>query len=46
MITYALLWYIGVNLAAPTWYFVITGVGFVFKLFSFGLSMYKAGAKK
>ena len=46
MITYALLWYIGVCLAAPTWYFVITGIGFAVKLLSFGLSMYKAGAKK
>ena len=46
MINYVLLWYIGVRLSAPTWYFVVTGIGFACKVFGFGMDMYKAGAKQ
>lgn len=38
-----LLWWIGLQLNAPTWYFVIIGVLLLVQLINFGLTMYKKG---
>lgn len=43
MITAICLAWIGFQLNAPTWYFVLVGVGFFFKLISYGNEMYKKG---
>ncbi len=45
MIGILLLWYIGLRLSVPTWYFVTLGISFVCKIISFGFQMYKLGAE-
>lgn len=44
MITYICLAWLGFKLSAPTWYFVLLGVGFLIKLIKYGIEMYKAGS--
>lgn len=46
MISFILLWWIGCQLSAPTWYYVLLGIGFILQIFNFGLKMFKAGAGK
>lgn len=43
MITAILLFWIGIQLNAPTWYYVLVSIGIFFRLISFGIDMYKAG---
>lgn len=45
MITYICLTWLGFKLSAPTWYFVLLGVGSFIKLIKYGVEMYKAGSK-
>lgn len=46
MVAYALLWYLGVYLNVPTWYYAVLGFGFACKIISYGLQMYKEGRKR
>lgn len=46
MITLICLWWIGCQLSAPTWYYVLLGVGFILQIINFGLRMYKLGTGK
>lgn len=39
------LWWIGMQLCAPTWYYVLLGISAVVKILSYGIDMYKKGAK-
>lgn len=43
MITEICLAWIGFQINAPTEYFVLVGVGFFFKLISYGIKMYNKG---
>lgn len=45
MFTYAMLFWVGLKLDAPVWYWVLLGISFLLKIFDFGIKMYKAGAK-
>ena len=45
MITDILLFWIGLQLNAPTWFWWLLGVKFVIEFFGFGIKMFKAGSK-
>ena len=44
MITLILLFWIGLALNAPVWYWVLYGCAVFFDILSFGIKMYKIGA--
>jgi hypothetical protein len=43
MLTLILLTWIGTRLQAPTWYYGVIIVDFVFQIISFGMKMYTQG---
>ena len=45
MLKYAMLFWIGKHLNAPSWYWWCWGIGIGLLFIKFGLDMYKAGAK-
>ena len=44
MLADILLWWIGLQLNAPTWYFVVIGFLLLCQVINFGITMYKKGA--
>lgn len=44
MLTNILLVWIGMQLKAPTWYYILVGVKFSIKLIRFVVAIYEAGA--
>ena len=44
MISVICLWWIGIKLAAPGWYYALLIIAVLIHFFKFGLDMYKAGA--
>lgn len=46
MISFILLWWIGMQLSAPVWYFALLCVSIFIQVLNFGMKMYKAGAGK
>ena len=45
MIGLILLWWCGLRLAAPVWYFVLLTLSIAVKVAKYGLDMYRIGAK-
>lgn len=45
MIAFGLLFWIGLTLSAPEWYFVLCIFGFVLNLIQFGCNMFELGKK-
>lgn len=45
MITFSLLFWIGLKLAAPMWYFGLCVFGFVLNMVRFGCNMFNEGRK-
>lgn len=45
MIGSILLFWIGMQLNAPVWFYVLIGVNLLMRVFKFGIDMYKAGSK-
>lgn len=45
MLSLICLWWIGVQLSAPTWFFVLLGIGFFIDMIDFGTKMYNKGKK-
>lgn len=43
MLGFICLYWIGLTLSAPTWYFVLIGIGLFCRLISYGMEMYKKG---
>lgn len=43
MINFILLWWIGLKLSAPVWYFALLGIGFFLQIIQFGCKMFKLG---
>lgn len=39
------LWWIGIQLYAPTWYYALLGICAAVKILSYGIDMYKKGEK-
>lgn len=39
------LWWIGIQLSAPTWFYVLLGINIFLKIMSFGIDMYNKGKK-
>ena len=39
------LWWIGIQLSAPTWFYVLLGISAFVKLISYGIDMYNKGEK-
>lgn len=46
MIGYILLFWVGLQMTAPTWYWWVLGIGMFINVLSFGLNMYKSGRDK
>lgn len=44
MITDILLFWIGLQLSAPTWFWWLIGIKFAIEIIQFGVKMYKAGS--
>lgn len=44
MLIHILLFYIGLSISAPVWYYVVLGTGVLLNIINFGFKMYKKGA--
>ena len=44
MLIHILLFYIGLSISAPVWYYVVLGAVILLNILNFGLKMYKKGA--
>ena len=45
MLAIIFLWWIGIQLSAPTWFYVLLGISAFAKLISYGIDMYNKGKK-
>ena len=45
MLVIICLWWIGYQLSAPTWFYVLLGISAFVKLISYGVDMYNKGKK-
>lgn len=45
MISFILLFWIGFELSAPVWYFVLLGLAAILQMISYGCKMYNIGVK-
>ena len=43
MLAIICLWWIGHQLSAPTWFYVLLGINIFLKIMSFGIDMYNKG---
>ena len=43
MLAIICLWWIGYQLSAPTWFYVLLGINIFLKIMSFGINMYNKG---
>lgn len=45
MVSIICLWWLGLKLCAPTWYFCLLGISASLYIIRFGVALYKAGQK-
>ena len=43
MLVIICLWWVGIQLSAPTWFYVLLGISAFAKLISYGIDMYNKG---
>lgn len=45
MITFSLLLFVGLKIAAPSWYYIVLAAGFTIKIIQFGINVAKVSMK-
>lgn len=37
------MWWVGIQLSAPLWFYILLGISLFIKIFSYGIDMYNKG---
>ena len=43
MLAIICLWWVGIQLSAPSWFYILLAISIVIKIFSYGIDMYNKG---